>query len=141
MAPTEVPPLASSNRRIIPIWTDGPLALFAGSVGAVLFGRILHEWVAFACTLLLWSFCNHVLLTVAVGGSIGKLIGGLRLIRTADLRKPTFRQAVHRWLWGFFYILISPFLMLTGTDVDHLDIAGLRIVRRADLRRIRSDRS
>jgi hypothetical protein len=30
---------------------------------------------------------------------------------------------------------------LTGTDLVHLDVAGLRVVRRADLRRIRSDRS
>jgi len=141
MTPTEVPPLASSNRRIIPMWTDGPLALLAGAVGAELLGRIINYWVAFACTLLLWSFCNHVLLTITAGGSVGKLIAGLRLIRTADLRKPTFRQAVHRWLWGFFYMLVSPVLYLTGTDLVHLDVAGLRVVRRADLRRIRSDRS
>ncbi|MDA0632261.1 RDD family protein [Nonomuraea sp. MCN248] len=134
MAPTNAPPLASSNRRIVPIWTDGLLALGAGAIGGELLGRASNFWVAAIGALLLVSFCNHVVLTVLTGGSIGKLIGGLRLIRTSDRDKPGLGQATRRWLWGFFYIAISPFLMLTGSDVDHLDIAGLRIVRTADLR-------
>ncbi|WP_336215113.1 RDD family protein [Nonomuraea sp. LPB2021202275-12-8] len=134
MAPTEVPPLASSNRRIVPIWTDGLLALGVGAVGGELLGRASNFWAAAIGALLVASFCNHVILTVLAGGSIGKLISGLRLIRTSDLGKPGVRQAIHRWLWGFFYILISPALILSGSDVDHLDIAGLRIVRTADLR-------
>ncbi|MEV4580267.1 RDD family protein [Nonomuraea jabiensis] len=133
MAPIDVPPLASSNRRILPIWTDGLLAVAVGIVGGELLGRTANYWVAVAGTLLLASFCNHVLLTISAGGSIGKLISGLRLIRISDLGKPGIGQAVHRWLWGFFYIMISPVLFLTGSDVDHLDIAGLRIVRKADL--------
>ncbi|MGW3346460.1 RDD family protein [Nonomuraea rubra] len=133
MAPIDVPPLASSNRRILPIWTDGLFAVAAGIVGGELLGRTVNYWVAVAGTLLLASFCNHVLLTISTGGSIGKLISGLRLIRTSDLGKPGIGQAVRRWLWGFFYIVISPVLFLTGSDVDHLDIAGLRIVRKADL--------
>ncbi|MEV0380532.1 RDD family protein [Nonomuraea sp. NPDC050643] len=133
MAPIDVPPLASSNRRILPIWTDGLFAVAVGIIGGELLGRTVNYWVAVAGTLLLASFCNHVLLTITVGGSIGKLISGLRLIRVSDLSKPGIGQAVHRWLWGFFYIVISPVLFLTGSDVDHLDIAGLRIVRKADL--------
>lgn len=134
MAPTDVPPLASSNRRIVPIWTDGLLALGAGVIGGELLGRASNFWAAAIGALLLLSFCNHVILTVLTGGSIGKLISGLRLVRTSDLGKPGLGQATRRWLWGFFYIAISPVLMLTGSDVDHLDIAGLRIVRTADLR-------
>ncbi|MFI7230589.1 RDD family protein [Nonomuraea angiospora] len=134
MAPIDVPPLASSNRRILPIWTDGLLAIAAGIVGGELLGRSVNYWVAVAGTLLLVSFCNHVVLAIFAGGSIGKLISGLRLIRTTDLGKPGVGQAIHRWLWGFFYIVISPVLFLTGSDVDHLDIAGLRIVRKVDLR-------
>ncbi|MFC7590969.1 hypothetical protein ACFQYP_50265 [Nonomuraea antimicrobica] len=42
-------------------------------------------------------------------GSIGKIISGLRLIRISDLGKPSIGQAIRRWLWGFFYILISPY--------------------------------
>lgn len=137
MAPTEVPPLASSNRRILPIWTDGLLSLGAGLIGGEALAVIaeINFWVVAVALLLLVSFCNHVLLTFSAGGSTGKLISGLRLVRTADLEKPTIGQATHRWLWGFFYIAISPFLMITDSDIDHLDIAGLRIVRRADLRR------
>ncbi|HEX4817674.1 MAG TPA: RDD family protein [Nonomuraea sp.] len=134
MAPVEVPPLASSNRRILPIWTDGVLALVAGFVGGEVLGRTIDYWLAAIGTLVLMSFCNHVILTVLAGGSMGKLISGLRLIRTTDLGKPGIGQAIRRWLWGFFYIVISPVLFLTGSDVDHLDIAGLRIVRKADLR-------
>ncbi|WP_188196778.1 RDD family protein [Nonomuraea sp. SYSU D8015] len=134
MTPIEVPPLASSNRRIVPIWTDGLLALGTGVVGGEVFGRTINYWIVAVGALLLVSFCNHVILTVLAGGSIGKLISGLRLIRTTDLGKPGVGQAIHRWLWGFFYILISPVLILSGSDVDHLDIAGLRIVRKADLR-------
>ncbi|MGW2219496.1 RDD family protein [Nonomuraea sp. NPDC001684] len=134
MAPTKVPPLASSNRRILPIWTDGLLSLGAGAVVGGAFGLLINYWVAAIPALLLVSFCNHVVLTVLAGGSIGKLISGLRLIRTNDFGKPQFGQAVHRWLWGFFYIAITPVLFLFDGDIDHLDIAGLRIVRRADLR-------
>ncbi|MEU6715465.1 RDD family protein [Nonomuraea sp. NPDC046802] len=135
MAPTEVPPLASSNRRILPIWTDAGLSVLAGIIGSDPLNATVYYWPAFAGTLLLVSFCNHVLLTISAGGSVGKLISGLRLVRTSDLRKPTIGQATHRWAWGFFYIAISPVLFLTNSDIDHLDIAGLRIVRRADLRR------
>jgi uncharacterized RDD family membrane protein YckC len=117
----------------VPIWTDGLFALAAGVVGGEVFGRSITYWVAVAGALLLASFCNHVLLTVSAGGSIGKLISGVRIIRIADLGKPGIGQATRRWLWGLFYILISPVLFLSGSDVDHLDIAGLRIVRNADL--------
>ncbi|MGW4412404.1 RDD family protein [Nonomuraea sp. NPDC004702] len=140
MAPKEVPPLASSNRRILPIWTDGLFALGVGSVAgeaavvAEAFGWSANFWVAGTVALLLASFCNHVILTVLTGGSIGKLIGGLRVVRVDDLRKPRIGQAIHRWLWGFFYILISPLLMVLDSDIDHLLIAGLRIVRRVNLR-------
>ncbi|WP_344897227.1 RDD family protein [Nonomuraea antimicrobica] len=134
MAPTEIPPLASSNRRILPIWTDGLLALGAGAVGGEVLGRTVNYWAAAVGTLLLVSFCNHVILTASAGGSIGKIISGLRLIRISDLGKPSIGQAIRRWLWGFFYILISPVLILSGSDVDHLDVADLRIVRNADLR-------
>ncbi|WP_157249242.1 RDD family protein [Nonomuraea typhae] len=133
MASTKVPPLASSNRRIVPIWTDGLLAIGAGIVGGELFGRTINYWAAVVGALLVASLCNHVILSVLAGGSIGKLISGLRIIRTADLGKPGFGQAIRRWLWGFFYIVISPVLFLSGSDVDHLDIAGLRIVRKIDL--------
>lgn len=134
MAPTEVPPLASSNRRILPIWTDGLFALGAGIVAGEVFGRVVNYWVVAAVGLLLASFCNHVILTILAGGSIGKLISGLRLIRINDFGKPQIGQAIHRWAWGFFYILITPVLFLMDGDIDHLDIAGLRIVRNADLR-------
>lgn len=135
MAEAKVPPLASSNRRILPIWTDAALSVLAGIIGSGPLLDTVYYWSAFAGVLLLVSFCNHVLVTVLVGGSVGKLISGLRLVRTSDLRRPAMGQAIHRWAWGFFYIAISPVLFLTNSDIDYLDIAGLRIVRRADLHR------
>ncbi|PZG14320.1 RDD family protein [Nonomuraea aridisoli] len=135
MATAGVPPLASSNRRIIPIYTDGFIAICAGIIASAPYGQAAYYWVVFVGALLLMSFCNHVLLAVVTGGSVGKLIGGLRVIRTCDLGRPRIGQAIRRWLWGFYYIALSPVMFLTGTDMDHLDIAGLRIVRRADLRR------
>lgn len=135
MTPTEVPPRASSNRRIIPPFTDGFLAVAIGLfVGETMYGS-LYYWPLVIAVLLGVSFSNHVLLTIVTGGSIGKLITGLRIVRTSDLEKPTVGEAVRRWLWGFVYIAYSPILFLTGTDMDHLDIAGLRIVRRVDVRR------
>lgn len=138
MTETQVPPLASSNRRILPIWTDAAISVLAGIISSDPLLETVYYWPTFAGALLLVSFCNHVLLTVLAGGSVGKLISGLRLVRTSDLRRPAVGQAIHRWAWGFFYIAISPVLFLTNSDIDHLDIAGLRIVRRADLRRGRA---
>ncbi|MFI6498329.1 RDD family protein [Nonomuraea typhae] len=134
MASAELPPLASSNRRIMPIWTDGLLAVGVGIAGGELLGRNVNYWAAAVGALIVVSFGNHVILTAVAGGSIGKLLGGLRLIRTADLGKPGLGQAIRRWLWGFLSIAISPVLFLSGSDVNHLDVAGLRVVRKADLR-------
>lgn len=135
MTSTDVPPRASSNRRIVPPFTDGLLALGSGLiVGETLYGTAYY-WPAVIGVLLGVSFGNHVILTILTAGSIGKLLTGLRIVRVDDLAKPTLAQATRRWLWGFLYIAVSPVLFLTGTDLDHLDIAGLRIVRRADLRR------
>lgn len=137
MTSTEVPPRASSNRRIIPPAVDGLLALLTGIIATGPYRETLVYWPIFIAALLVMSFCNHVLLTIAFGGSIGKLLTGLRTIRISDLEKPTIGPATRRWLWGFFYILCVPIMMLTGTDMDHLDIAGLRIVRRVDVRRLK----
>ncbi|NBE95514.1 RDD family protein [Nonomuraea sp. KC401] len=137
MTSTEVPPRASSNRRIIPPSVDALLALLAGIIVSDPLNGTLAYWPAFVGALLVLSFCNHVLLTIALGGSVGKLLTGLRTVRTSDLEKPTIGQATRRWLWGFFYIAYIPIMVVTGTDMDHHDIAGLRIVRRADVRRLK----
>ena len=134
---TEVPPRASSNRRIIPPSVDALLALLTGIITAGPYRETLVYWPIFIAALLVMSFFNHVLLTIAFGGSIGKLLTGLRTIRISDLEKPTLGQATRRWLWGFFYISYIPIMILTGTDMDHHDIAGLRIVRRIDVRRLK----
>ncbi|SDL17570.1 RDD family protein [Nonomuraea maritima] len=135
MTSTEVPPRASSNRRIIPPSVDGLLALLAGIIASDPLIETIYYWPTFVGALLVMSFCNHVLVTIATGGSVGKLLTGLRTVRTSDLEKPAIGQATHRWLWGFLYIAYIPIMVLTGTDMDHLDIAGLRIVRRVDVRR------
>ncbi|MFG1696902.1 RDD family protein [Nonomuraea sp. NPDC049309] len=116
---------------------DALLALVAGIQASEPLYPTLAYWPVFIAALLTMSFFNHVLLTIAFGGSIGKLLTGLRTIRTSDLEKPTIGQATRRWLWGFYYIACIPIMMLTGTDMDHLDIAGLRIVRRVDVRRLK----
>ncbi|MFF4770643.1 RDD family protein [Streptomyces sp. NPDC001255] len=58
---------------------------------------------------LLVSFGNQVLLGRWCGGSLGKLMLGLHVVRTRDGRRPRFWHLVGRWLAG---LLLVPFGVL-----------------------------
>jgi uncharacterized RDD family membrane protein YckC len=77
------------------------------------------------------SFVNHVLGTVLFRGSLGKLLFGLRVVRSADGRRSGFWRAVGRWLVGFIFLGI----MLLAEDGGGIgESNGLRVIRRRDQR-------
>ncbi|OEV04803.1 hypothetical protein AN216_05595 [Streptomyces oceani] len=84
-------------------------------------------WLPAVGCLLAVSFVNHVLLTVPVRASLGKLLFNVRMIRMADGGRPHFWQAVRRWVAGFFYqpvqYLLSQVHMQSDTDGE--DLCGL----------------
>jgi len=78
-----------------------------------------------------FSFVNHVLLTLAARASFGKLLTGLRVVRTSDGGRPGFFRLIGRWLFGFYWMAVFvPIHLATDSDVEQQDAAGLHIVRR-----------
>ncbi|MFC8128355.1 RDD family protein [Streptomyces sp. NPDC057302] len=78
------------------------------------------------------SFVNHVLLTLAVRASLGKVITGLRVVRASDGGRPGLFRLVGRWLFGFYWtVLFVPLHLATDSDVEQQDAVGLRLVCRA----------
>ncbi|MFD4692421.1 RDD family protein [Streptomyces sp. NPDC058463] len=123
--------------------------------------------VLIALPALALSFVNQVLLTAAVRGSAGKLIMGVRVVGLPDARRPGLGQLVRRWLYGLVRPPLQPWYWLRpqpartcvprstsgqhgnpqpgiaqpecprpGSVADD-DVAGLRQVRRGDLRTYR----
>ncbi|WP_406396218.1 RDD family protein [Streptomyces sp. NBC_00887] len=113
------------------------------------------------------SFVNQVLLTAAVRASAGKLIMGVRVVGLPDARRPGLGQLIRRWLYGLVRLPLQPWYRLRkrparpgarrpacgqpgipqpgvpqpegsrpGSMADD-DVAGLRQVRRGDLRTYR----
>ncbi|MEW2071796.1 RDD family protein [Streptomyces sp. NPDC007346] len=115
----------------------------AGRTAAVLLGHLL-----------VLSFANQVLLTMAVRASAGKLIMGVRVIRLPDAGRPEFRRLVLRWLYGLFWLPLQPWHHLRRTAAAEppprerlgggppaapcVDLAGVRQVHRSDLRYYRA---
>lgn len=101
--------------------------------------------------LVVLSFANQVLLTLAVRASAGKLIMGVRVIRLPDAGRPEFRRLVLRWLYGLLWLPLQPWHRLRGPASPsgperpggcpaegHEDLAGVRQVLRSDLRSYRA---
>ncbi|MFH9473678.1 RDD family protein [Streptomyces anulatus] len=98
------------------------------------------------------SFANQVLLTMAVRASAGKLIMGVRVIRLPDAGRPGFRLLVLRWLYGLLWLPRQPWRRFRGRAAaaggperppGHRsgapdELAGVRQVRRSDLRSYRA---
>lgn len=78
------------------------------------------------------SLVNHVAGTGIFGGSVGKLLLGLRVVRADDGGRPGLARLVGRWLLG--YVIVALFALAEdGGGIG--EAFGLRVVRRADLRR------
>ncbi|MER6020191.1 RDD family protein [Streptomyces anulatus] len=97
------------------------------------------------------SFANQVLLTMAVRASAGKLIMGVRVIRLPDAGRPGFRLLVLRWLYGLLWLPRQPWRRFGDRAAaggperppghrseEPEDLAGVRQVRRSDLRSYRA---
>jgi hypothetical protein len=107
-----------------------------------------HAVTLLVAHLITLSFANQVLLTMAVRASAGKLIMGVRVIRLPDAGRPGFRRLVLRWLYGLLWLPRQPWhRLLRGSAAAssaerpsgrpaaaHEDLAGVRQVRRSDLR-------
>ncbi|WGP12314.1 MULTISPECIES: RDD family protein [Streptomyces] len=141
-------------RRYLAVGLDAYLCLLA--VGLLVHscldsggtGRAIALLVA---QLLVLSFANQVLLTMAVRASAGKLIMGVRVIRLPDAGRPGFRRLVLRWLYGLLWLPLQPWRRLRGPATTGgperpagrpaepcEDLAGVRQVRRSDLRSYRA---
>lgn len=67
---------------------------------------------------LLVSFGNHVLLGRWRGGSLGKLMLGLHVVRTGDGRRPRFWHLVGRWLAGLLLVPFGVLLLAGAAGID-----------------------
>ncbi|SEL14587.1 RDD family protein [Nonomuraea pusilla] len=131
---------ASEARRAFSSAVDGLVSLACGlavavwPVGARTDGD-LHWgeprlWLTLLGVTVAVSFLNHVVLTLVGSASIGKLLGGIRIVREADAARPGFAQMTRRWLWGFYWmIVIVPISIASQSDVNQEDMSGLKVVR------------
>ncbi|WP_129285390.1 RDD family protein [Streptomyces sp. GZWMJZ-114] len=82
----------------------------------------------------LWcSFLNQVLFGRWFGGSLGKLLLGLRVIRAEDGGRPSFWRLLRRWLAGLLLVplaLLAVVLDLDGADVVTGGVLGIDVVHR-----------
>ncbi|MGA6206080.1 RDD family protein [Nocardia testacea] len=133
--PRWVPPEAGEGWLIGATTVD---CLVAPLVGAALVVGVLHYSISdlifgpavVGCALAV-SFVNHVLGTVLLRGSLGKLVFGLRVVRATNGRRSGFWRAVGRWLLGFVYLGV----MMAVEDGGGIgEAAGLRVIRRRDER-------
>ncbi|MFJ7409885.1 RDD family protein [Streptomyces sp. NPDC098077] len=141
-------------RRYLAVGLDSYLCLLA--VGLLVRSCLNSGGTGHAVALLVvqsvaLSFANQVLLTMAVRASAGKLIMGVRVIRLPDAGRPGFRLLVLRWLYGLLWLPRQPWRRLRGTTAAGgpgrapgrrseapEDLAGVRQVRRSDLRSYRA---
>lgn len=148
-----VPKGTSDMRRYLAVGIDSYLCLL--SVGLLVrsclnSGGAGHAVALLVVQLVTLSFANQVLLTLAVRASAGKLIMGVRVIRLPDAGRPGFRLLVRRWLYGLLWLPRRPWHRLHGPAAagpDRApgrpseapeDLAGVRQVRRSDLRAYRA---
>ncbi|MFH8468742.1 RDD family protein [Streptomyces sp. NPDC017991] len=140
--PTRVP-APTPVRRITAATVDAVTALVCGLAAGAAAGLKVVDgvvelrpaspavWGAALGTALGVSFVNHVLLTLAIRASLGKLMTGLRVVRASDSGRPGFLRLIGRWLFGFYWtVVFVPIHLATDSDVEQQDAVGLRIVRR-----------
>lgn len=141
--PAQVQPPAQA-RRITAASADAILALLCGLAAGGAAGGVNvvdgvveirplspSVWGTATGAAIAVSFLNHVLLTVAVRASLGKLLTGLRVVRSSDGGRPGFFRLIGRWLCGFYLaFVIVPLSVVLEDDPEHLDAVGLRTLRR-----------
>ncbi|NEA41339.1 RDD family protein [Streptomyces sp. SID11385] len=114
-------PTAFTAALAYAIATEGnPLGL--GTTAALLWGS------AVCC-----SFLNQVLFGRWFGGSLGKLMLGLRVIRAEDGGRPHFWRLLRRWLVGLLLVpfaLLAVVIDLDGADVVTGKVLGIDVVHR-----------
>ncbi|MEV7193762.1 RDD family protein [Streptomyces sp. NPDC093510] len=138
-APLAPPDRPTQPRRLTAAAVDALLALLCGLAAAVAAGVTVAAGVvevrvqspAMWGAALGFSFLNHVLLTRLARASLGKLTTGLRVVRARDAGRPRLPALTGRWLFGFYWMVVFvPLHVLTDSDVEQQDAAGVRTVRR-----------
>ncbi|WP_055698667.1 MULTISPECIES: RDD family protein [Streptomyces] len=133
----------TQSRRVTAACLDALLALLCGlAAGAAAGVKVVDGvaeirmqsptvWAAALGAVFGLSFLNHVLLTFATRASLGKLLMGVRVVRTSDGGRPTLLRLLGRWLFGFYWMVVFvPIHVATDSDVEQQDAVGLRMVRR-----------
>ncbi|WP_030792440.1 RDD family protein [Streptomyces sp. NRRL S-920] len=128
-------------RRVTAACLDALLALLCGlAAGAAAGVKVLDGvveirpqstavWTAALGAAFGLSFLNHVLLTLTTRASLGKLLTGVRVVRSSDGGRPTFLRLVGRWLFGFYWMVVFvPLHVAADSDVEQQDAVGLRVV-------------
>ncbi|MGW0904317.1 RDD family protein [Streptomyces sp. NPDC002853] len=144
--PTHTPArvvLPSQARRVTAAVIDALFALMCGLAAGAATGVEVSDgvvelrpqspsvWGAALGVALGVSFVNHVLLTQAARGSLGKLMTGLRVVRASDGRRPGLVRLTGRWLFGFYWMIVFvPVHVATDSDVEQQDAVGVRVRRR-----------
>ncbi|MCX4821353.1 RDD family protein [Streptomyces sp. NBC_01142] len=128
------------GRRLVAVAVDAVLAVLSAlGVGVAVSIEAVDgvlvvgpQWGAAIAVGFAFSFLNQVVMTCAVRASIGKAVAGLRVVRTHDDMRPRFGQLTHRWLFGFYWMLVFvPLHVASDSDVEQQDAAGLRVIRPA----------
>ncbi|WP_306337176.1 RDD family protein [Streptomyces sp. KL118A] len=134
---------ATPPRRLTASAVDAAVALLCGLAAAAAVGVTVADgvvevrvqspamWAAGLGAALGFSLLNHTLLTRLTGASVGKLLTGLRVVRTSDAGRPRLLPLTGRWLFGFYWtVVFVPLHVVTDSDVEQQDAVGLRVVRR-----------
>lgn len=134
---------APQARRVTAAVIDAALALLCGLAAGLVAGvevvdsvAVLRPgsprfWGVALGAALAFSFLNHVLLAWATRAGLGKLVTGLRVIRVSDGGRPGVPRLAGRWLFGFYWaVVFVPVHVAADSDIESVDAAGLRTVRR-----------
>ncbi|QEV19544.1 RDD family protein [Streptomyces alboniger] len=133
----------TQTRRVTAACLDALLALLCGlAAGAAAGVKVVDGvveirpqsptvWTAALGAAFGLSFLNHVLLTLTTRASLGKLLTGVRVVRSSDGGRPTFLRLVGRWLFGLYWMVVFvPLHVAADSDVKQQDAVGLRVVGR-----------
>ncbi|MFJ8308922.1 MULTISPECIES: RDD family protein [unclassified Streptomyces] len=137
---------AIEGRRFFALIIDGALGALSGIIGAPILMALMTRgeesvqvtsplfWVVGISAALCFSFLNHVALTALTRASVGKFLTGLRVVTPIGHRRPTPGEALGRWVFGLFWMVVYvPIHVLTDSSLDQQDAVGLQIMRRRDV--------
>ena len=137
--PAPVPPKAAGAAIALAFLLDVVVSVGSGVAGFVLlYLKHRHQWnsseLVGVIVFLLVSVLNRTVLQSAVGGTLGKLVTGLRVVRVSDGARPDFLECGWRWLCSVWWVFsVWWWLDRRGFSGFPRLRTGLRVVRAGDL--------